>query len=844
MKYCLPLISLFTAFTIQPEASANCAATTDLTTLQIEMPCVVYNGQAFTATLQTAPSVPGAALVWQLDPASLNPSSCAIDEPACVMVNNTLGLMVRQLDITGTTHTAELANIPVATDPSGLYWKYLNHQNTADTQAIDLRVSYYDTYTNTLAKQATIEATLRHFSEAVYEASNGIHRLGNITVFADGGHADDTDVLWLKDTDDRGQPCWFNSHLAGYGHKGQRIQHCDIGANNPTRYDMLSQPRASGYTLGHEWGHFFYGLYDEYRGSTFCNPNRPALPCSEDVPANISIMNTQWNAVDAADDNLLDARWLNFSTAQSNSTQNAHYRVYAANAWETLIRPIEQDPSPASNKRAYHPELLTHAPTTGELPSIELDTLEGLAAAVQDLQIIFKPGGMQAATRSTQAPEWIGTVQYIVIDNSTAVSAQYLHHIKAAAQSVIDQAESGDVIGIFSVDSTVTPIQPLTLIDSEATRDTLITAIEDIQTGDGAEPVTGQALNSALQAMQTSPYFEQLAHATYLFTHGSHADTRISLRQAIARLINDQVLLFILGDSQDIAINHELHEVAESTGGEFYRAATPRRLQQALETVHHRLSPTIDVTVAHAFLEFEQPTEVTFYVDEQLGEIEISVEFEGALDSLQITLQDPQGSNDPFTLDHCQDVVQEAQGEAEPYHFCTKEILHPLAGQWTLQLQPLQAVPAEATLTVTALPKNNHNSFFAAMRIEEPQPVVVGHTVTVFATLNADFPITNLSVTGWLETEDEQLIALPMRDDGMAPDRNAEDGVYTGNFTPEEAGKYLVFADFDNTGNSAQYSNFGLAYAPDQDGNVPEQQLSQVAYRFQRFALNKLWVVE
>jgi hypothetical protein len=55
---------------------------------------------------------------------------------------------------------------------------------------------------------------------------------------------------------------------------------------------------------------------------------------------------------------------------------------------------------------------------------------------------------------------------------------------------------------------------------------------------------------------------------------------------------------------------------------------------------------------------------------------------------------------------------------------------------------------------------------------------------------------------------------------------------------------YLLFADFDNSANNAQYSDFGIAYAPDQDGNVPEQQLSPVGLAFQRFALTQIWVIE
>ena len=555
-------------------------------------------------------------------------------------------------------------------------------------------------------------------------------------------------------------------------------------------------------------------------------------------------MNLQWNAIDTTNDSLSDPRWLNFSTLQSNSTQNAQHRMHNTNGWETLIRPPNQDPEHPNNQRNYFPELLTKAPVDGQAPSVQIDTTEGLAAAVQDLQVVFKPGGTRAITRQrTHSTEWIGTVQQIIIDHSNAVSAQYLHHLKAAAQSLVDQSEIGDVIGVIAVSDTVTSLQALTRIDSEATRDQLIAVIETIQPSVG-DAVTGQALETALREMQASQLFDQFEHAAYLFTHGTQAVDDRPLREISADLTHDDVLLFILGDNQDVAVNHDLHEAAEATGGEFYRAATPRRLQQALETIHQDFSPTVDVTIAHAFLQFEQTTEIRFYLDEQLADIEITVEFEGALDSLQITLQNPQGTSELLTFAQCQDVRQEAENGVELYHFCTKKLQHPLSGFWTMQLQSTQVGEAEATVTVSALPKNNADSFFASIRTEEPQPVAIGQELTVLATLNADFPVTNLQVSGWIETEDEQLLSMQLRDDGIAPDRDAEDGVYTGSFIPQEAGKYLVFVEFDNISNSAQYSDFGLAYAPDQEGNVPEQQLTPVDYVFQRFSLNKVWVVE
>lgn len=197
------------------------------------------------------------------------------------------------------------------------------------------------------------------------------------------------------------------------------------------------------------------------------------------------------------DDSLVDARWLNFSTDQSGSISNANYRIYNSNGWATLTRTPDQGPPHPGNKRTYRPELLAKAPPLGQAPSIELDTSESIVAAAQDLQVIFKPGGSQPTmTRQSvhQPVEWIGTVRQIVLDRSTVMTPQQLHQIKAAAQSIIDDSELGDIIGIIAVAETATVIQPLTLIDSEAARDALILAVENITQSLG-EPMSGKALN-------------------------------------------------------------------------------------------------------------------------------------------------------------------------------------------------------------------------------------------------------------------------------------------------------------------------------------------------------------
>ena len=69
-----------------------------------------------------------------------------------------------------------------------------------------------------------------------------------------GAFKDDTDILWVKS-------CWPNANVAGHTKPGSRIEHCDTFDTT----SFLTNRMAGGVTLLHEWGHFGYGVYDEYK---------------------------------------------------------------------------------------------------------------------------------------------------------------------------------------------------------------------------------------------------------------------------------------------------------------------------------------------------------------------------------------------------------------------------------------------------------------------------------------------------------------------------------------------------------------------------------------------------
>ena len=147
--------------------------------------------------------------------------------------------------------------------------------------------------------------------------------------------------------------------------------------------NMLADEEGAGYTLAHEWGHYFYGVYDEYTNN-----------CVKPVggfPVRPSIMNYQWNARNGNYDWLnMSVRWrggiTNFGRFE-NTKKTRQHDIFEESAWETVSR----QPRPAESSRwwywlpkwlggaglsigarVYYPELATVAPQGNNEPVNQL----------------------------------------------------------------------------------------------------------------------------------------------------------------------------------------------------------------------------------------------------------------------------------------------------------------------------------------------------------------------------------------------------------------------------------------------------------------------------------------
>lgn len=177
------------------------------------------------------------------------------------------------------------------------------------------------------AERAQYEAIIKEMADGVYESSNGVNRLRDVIIYVNRQNARSANIRWAE----RGQP---TTQISGYHpgvgwsapiymydqdyEKGVYIQNY----MNPSNRSFAME---GGHLLAHEFGHFFYGLDDEYQTQAF------------DTPVSQSIMTDHKGPSRGG-----NYTSLNFS--HTNKGQNNQFRTYGASGWDTLTRNPNDDP--------------------------------------------------------------------------------------------------------------------------------------------------------------------------------------------------------------------------------------------------------------------------------------------------------------------------------------------------------------------------------------------------------------------------------------------------------------------------------------------------------------------
>jgi len=208
----------------------------------------------------------------------------------------------------GFANNLQIIGYPLAMLPA----PYVSDPLLAGKRRIDLTVCLYrtDMGGDTNTKREPYERIMEAFADGLFEMSNGAHVLRYVTfvygcepgvsknaegkdtvVTMDTESSYTADIIWIRSV-------WPNAALSGYGAPGRHLYMADKLMNSDPNRNALdtSEHERTGYTLAHEWGHYMYGMSDEYPDSgTPCDSkNTYQGPCADDTGVTPSIMSCQY----------------------------------------------------------------------------------------------------------------------------------------------------------------------------------------------------------------------------------------------------------------------------------------------------------------------------------------------------------------------------------------------------------------------------------------------------------------------------------------------------------------------------------------------------------------------
>ncbi|WP_419660392.1 von Willebrand factor type A, DUF1973 protein [Desulfosarcina variabilis str. Montpellier] len=653
-------------------------------------------------------------------------------------------------------------------------------------------------------EQSDYEAIIRLWADAIYEQTNGSHNLGKVRIFRNGKQGARADVVWNASE-------WPRANISGFGVDGKRIMFGDIfpeGRGQGQDYDMLANPKGAGYTLGHEWGHYVYGLYDEYEGKSyitwFTSPRKGDSPV---IPA---IMNRQWNAVNG------DMDWLNHSTSDNYSADTAQGRTYEASCWEVLVRETTDDPKGLLRlllpERTHYTSLVGFEPTAADgWIKTELPAQQDQARA--NLKIIWMQEDIE---------------MNVVIDRSGSMIGTKISNAKQAASALVDVVEDGHTaLGVMTFASSYNQLQAITAIPDpgDTVKSTIKAAIDGISAGG-----TTYMFSAASQALTNLKAYQSnngtnANQVVFVLSDGDTYDTSMETSVTEEYLAADvPVVTFGYGSGLTASGIQTLQRFASNTNGLFFFSPTSLSdIQSAFLAANTAVSDSVSIAGETSAVPSDGTIQTfDFEVDSTLSSFTIVVSYTGNVSDLTMALKGPSGSDVETTFS----ATAESGATSAVATIDEMTVSTEGNGTWTLEMISTTGLDIESTVNIIAIPSTGRTydvtvSSIDGGRVSYPNPIVLT------ATVSQGTPITGVNMTAIMEAPSGAETSINMNDEGEGGDADAGDGVYSAVVGyPEGNGIYSFRVSIDNTAGQATTTTTSFQpthfFSPDLNGDMPE----------------------
>ncbi len=634
-------------------------------------------------------------------------------------------------------------------------------------------------------RDGRLQTIFHQFAQDAFMMTEGHHKIRNIYVYTNGKQINTADII-ISNSVGRSV-----ANANGFGNNGASILLYNFYEDgNPYSAAYL------GHTIAHNFGHYAYGLYDEYADMNGSSQG----PISQPRPGD----NTKATIMS----NQEQSQW--FSTLSDyfnpDERNTAQWRIYASSAWETLVRHPAEDPVHTEWRAAFdrrdYAEFLQM-----EVPPAELNKpTDGWDS---DLNIIYKRGN----------------VAVLVIDHSGSMSetppdstSTAMVLAQSAAQQFIDLMDDGlesnepDQAGVVGFSENAATVSPITLLNGTEAKDSVKTAIGGLRPSGRTN--FNAALTEAFALLNEGSTLQDTRYVIMLSDGRRTAGGEPNLQPYIDNNIPIYTIGLNTNNELEGAGEQELRMIAETTGGTYRAAPTALDLADLYAEINRDISGTsVALENQSDQLTTGQTNEMSTTVSDQDTVVTFRANWERG-NNIRFTLIDPSGLEiTPESLPPNVTYLAEAD-----YGLYT--VTRPASGEWRSVLtavevvgggQVAQEASAESPLSVHV----------------EVDAVVFPQPIAIIATLTGPAPVVNAIVKAAITLVDDTgsgqgtPVEIDLRDDGVAPDLMANDGVYAGFYAGYQMdGDYNISIDVSGDQNTAIDTSGALGTGINDNGEV------------------------
>lgn len=670
--------------------------------------------------------------------------------------------------------------------------------------------------------QTAYEQIIRFWADAVYEQSNGAVRLGKVRIFRNGIYGALADVVWNA-------AAWPSAAPSGFGVSGQHINFGDVftdGCGPGCNINFLTRQEEGGYTLGHEFGHYVFGLYDEYQGNVATDPNI-YWPLSGDTPVQDSIMNSQWNAVIPGGNNF---RWLNHSTSNNYQANTGQGRSYGASGWEVLIREVGNDPK--DGDRSTLAQRVRYTALVGQEPT-----------AADNWMVLELPGERNNA-RSDLEIIWMqdDIEMQIVLDRSGSMAGDPFANAQQGARTLVDDVENGNTaLGVVSFETTVTQNQPIIPIpDPPGTvKNDIKTVITNLTVGDTTAMFDAAKLALDNLVSYATTNATNAAQLVFLLSDGLNNASAPENTQATVtaayQAADVPLSTFAYGG---FAPDGVLRQLAEDTGGLFRASPTSlAEIQSAFLAVKAALTSSAAVLQGSRTVAAGSSSSFPFAVDSTLKQLSLYANFAGGSGDISFSLVGPSGavSGVSFACTEVADATSCSAVVSETVVSATG------TGSWALLAANNTAAAVNVNADILALP-NSGRTFDLVVSSMGGTEVTYPNPILLTATVSQGIAITGVGISATITDPTGAVTPLTLVDTGQDGDGIADDGTYSAIVDYTMNGNHLIKIMVDNTAQTAQFTVAANAPSVAEDGSMPSPVFPPIAENFTRTASTQVSV--